>query len=246
VWRDLGLPGVAIGDPDAGAAFLTPAHQFPTGTVLSGERRRQLLAWAAAHGALLIEDDYDAEFRYDREPVRALQGLDPKHVVYLGSASKTCAPALRLGWMVLSDELVDAAAHEKLLLDGGSPVLEQVALERLLRTGAYDRHLHRTRTIYRKRRDHLVAALERSLPACAVRGIAAGVHVLLELPQGLDDARVASLAASAGIYVEPITRYRIRPPTGNPALVVGYGRLSEDAVEMAVAALSHVIETAGR
>jgi GntR family transcriptional regulator / MocR family aminotransferase len=135
--------GVAIGDPDAGAAFLTPAHQFPTGAVLSGERRRQLLAWAAAHGALLIEDDYDAEFRYDREPVRALQGLDPKHVVYLGSASKTCAPALRLGWMVLSDELVDAAAHEKLLLDGGSPVLEQAALERLLRTGAYDRHVHR-------------------------------------------------------------------------------------------------------
>jgi GntR family transcriptional regulator/MocR family aminotransferase len=233
--------GVAVGRPDAGAALLTPAHQFPTGAVLSGERRRELLVWAAGRDALLIEDDYDAEFRYDREPVRALQGLDPKHVAYIGTASKTCAPALRLGWMVVPDGLVDETVHEKRLLDGGSPVLEQLALEQALRSGSYDRHVHRARAIYRRRRDRLVHALERHLPDCTVRGIAAGLHVLVELPHAVSDVQVAARAADAGISVEPVAHYRIERRHARQALVVGYGRLSEEAVDPAVAALARVV-----
>jgi GntR family transcriptional regulator / MocR family aminotransferase len=237
--------GVVVGTTDAGAALLTPAHQFPTGAVLSGERRRALLAWAAEHGALLVEDDYDAEFRYDREPVRALQGLDPRRVTYLGTASKTCAPALRLGWLVVPDEFLDMAIREKRLLDDASPVLEQAAFSALLRSGEYDRQVHRARAIYKKRRDALVEALERMLPDCEIHGIAAGLHILLELPAGLDDVAIAAAAAGAGIHVEPVASYQIRRADTRPALVVGYGRLSEHAIPLAVRSLARVVKRGG-
>ena len=153
--------------------IVTPAHQFPTGAVLSGERRRKLLDWSRQRDALVIEDDYDAEFRYDREPIRALQGLDRDRVAYLGTTSKTLAPAVRLGWVVLPEHLADQAAEIKHLLDVCSAPIEQLTLAQLIRGGEYDRHIRRGRTVYRRRRDALMEALRQQLPELPVEGVAA-------------------------------------------------------------------------
>jgi GntR family transcriptional regulator/MocR family aminotransferase len=232
--------GMVVAGLDAHAVLVTPAHQFPTGSVLSGERRRQLLAWAQERGGLIIEDDYDAEFRYDREPVRALQGLAPQHVVQLGTVSKTLVPALRLGWIVAPPELVDDAARTKLLLDIFSPTLDQLTLAEFLSRGHYDRHVRRARSIYRTRRDCLLTALLKQLPELPIEGVAAGVHLLLRLPPGVSDTAIADEAQRARIAVAPLSAFRLAPaPAGG--LVIGYGRLHESAVEAATRALTKVI-----
>ena len=236
--------GMAVEGLDADAVLVTPAHQFPTGSVLSGERRRRLLAWSDETGGLIVEDDYDSEFRYDREPVRALQGLAPEHVVQLGTVSKTLAPALRLGWVVAPQELADEAARAKRLVDDFSPALDQLALAELLRRGHYGRHLRRARASYRRRRDALLAALERHLPKLAVEGVAAGVHLLLRLPAGSDDAALSAAAADARIRVPPLSSFRIEPSDAG-GLVIGYGRLHESAVDPAARALAAVIRARG-
>jgi GntR family transcriptional regulator/MocR family aminotransferase len=235
--------GLVVEGLDAGAVLVTPAHQFPTGAVLSGARRRQLLEWARRGGALVIEDDYDAEFRYDRQPVRAVQGLDPGRVAYLGTTSKTLAPALRLGWLVLPDRLVDEAARIKHLLDVSSPPIGQRALARFITGGDYDRHVRRARGIYRGRRDALVTALGRYLPDLVVEGVAAGMHVLLRLDPGVDDQALAASAARHGVRVSPLSRFALSPAAGR-GLVLGYGALPERAVGAAVAALATVIAEA--
>jgi GntR family transcriptional regulator/MocR family aminotransferase len=223
-------------------AVLTPAHQFPTGVVLGPERRRDLLNWAAA-GGLVIEDDYDAEFRYDREPVPALQGLDPDRVAYLGTASKTLAPALRLGWLLLPAQLADPAEAVKHLLDVCSPALEQLALARLLTTGAYDRHIRQMRAVYRRRRDALLQAVERHLPGLTVAGVAAGIHAVVWLPAGVDDRKVAAEAEREGVRVAPLSQYRIDRAVA-PGLALGYGRVTEAALDDAVAALARAVRRA--
>ena len=225
---------------DADAVLVTPAHQFPTGSVLSGERRRRLLEWSRESGGLILEDDYDSEFRYDREPVRALQGLAPSRVVQLGTVSKTLAPALRLGWLVAPDGLADEAARTKSLLDDFSPSLDQLALAELLRRGDYDRHLRRARGAYRRRRDALLEALDRHLPELSAEGVAAGVHLLLRLPAGVSDVAVVERAARARIRVPPLSAFRLQR-THERGLVVGYGRLHESAVEPAARALASVV-----
>ena len=232
--------GLVVDGIDADAVLVTPAHQFPTGAVLSGVRRRELLGWARSRGALVFEDDYDAEFRYDREPVRALQGLDPGCVVYLGTASKTLAPALRLAWLVLPHWLADEAERIKHLLDVCSPALDQRALARFLGSGEYNRHIRRMRVVYRRRRDALLRAIVKHIPGIAVEGVAAGIHVLLRLPDGCDDAAVAAAAEYHGVRVTPLSRFSISRPTG-PGLVIGYGRVTEQALEGAVATLARVI-----
>ena len=232
--------GVTVDGLDADALLVTPAHQFPTGCVLTGARRRALLAWADADDALFVEDDYDSEFRYDREPVRALQGLAPERVVYLGTVSKTLAPALRLGWVVAPFDTVADLERAKRLADDFSPVLDQLALAALIADGEYDRHLRRARRSYRARRDALVTALGEQLPGLVVDGIAAGVHVLLRLPGGVSDAVVADEAACAGIRVPPLSAFRITPSNAG-GLVIGYGRLHESAVGAATRALATVI-----
>jgi GntR family transcriptional regulator/MocR family aminotransferase len=225
------------------AVVVTPAHQFPTGAVLSGGRRRALLAWAIRQRGLVIEDDYDAEFRYDREPVRALQGLYPDRVAYLGTASKSLAPALRLGWLVVPAELADDAVRVKHLLDVCSPPVTQLALAHFVRSGEYDRQVRRARTIYRRRRDALLAALDRKLPGFEIEGIAAGIHVVLRLPPGVDDRLVASEAERDGVRVVPLSTYRLnRSQEGG--LVLGYGRIHEDALDAAVSALAHAVQRA--
>ena len=158
----------------ADAVVLTPSHQWPTGSVLSAERRAAVLRWAAASGAVVIEDDYDAEYRYDRTPVGALQGMAPDRVVYAGSASKTLAPGLRLGWFVMPGHLAEPMAEAKIAADRGSPALEQLALADLIAKGEFDRHLRRMRPVYRRRRDALLAALSRRLPWLELAGVSAG------------------------------------------------------------------------
>jgi GntR family transcriptional regulator / MocR family aminotransferase len=232
--------GMVVDGLEADAVLVTPAHQFPLGSVLSGERRRDLLAWSRASGGLILEDDYDAEFRYDREPVRALQGLSPQQVVQLGTVSKTLAPALRLGWLVAPPDLADDAARTKRLLDDFSPALDQLTLAELLTRGDYDRHVRRARASYRARRDRLLSALDKHLPELPIDGVAAGVHVLLRLPSGVRDRPIAEAASRARIAVPPLSAYRIRP-SDDGGLVIGYGRLHESAVEEAIRALGGVI-----
>jgi GntR family transcriptional regulator/MocR family aminotransferase len=232
--------GLLVDGLDADAVFVTPAHQFPTGAVLSGRRRRDLLAWAQRAGGFVVEDDYDSEFRYDREPVRALQGLAADRVVHLGTVSKTLAPALRLGWIVAPDELAAELEEAKRLADDFSPALDQLALAELLTSGAYARHLRRARGAYRARRDLLVDALARELPELTVAGVAAGVHIVLLLPAGCDDAAVAASAAEAGVRVPPLSAFGIEPVAAG-GLVIGYGRLHEDAVGPAVRALAGAV-----
>jgi GntR family transcriptional regulator / MocR family aminotransferase len=232
--------GVVVDGLDADGLILAPAHQFPTGCVLSGARRRALLRWVERSDALLIEDDYDAEFRYDREPIRALQGLAAERVIQLGTVSKTLAPALRLGWVIAPDALVDDLVRAKRLADDFSPALDQLALADLLASGEYDRHLRRARSVYRKRRDALVSSLATHLPELAVEGIAAGVHLLLRLPRGSDDTAIAMDAANARIVVHPLSRHYVNA-SEERGLVIGYGRLHQSAVDAATKALARIV-----
>jgi GntR family transcriptional regulator/MocR family aminotransferase len=222
----------------AGAALVTPSHQFPTGALLAPERRRALLRWATAGSRLVLEDDYDAEYRYDRAPVGTLQRLAPEHVVHLGSASKTLAPALRLGWMLAPRWLAEAAGEERWAIDSGGPVLIARTYAELLAGGELDRHLRRTRREYRARRDALVAGLARALPDARVEGVAAGLHLLLRLPPGTGEAAVVEALARRRVRVRGLASYRFAPRDGEPALVIGYGRLPEAAVPAAVEAIT--------
>jgi GntR family transcriptional regulator/MocR family aminotransferase len=218
------------------AVMITPAHQFPLGVVLAPERRAALLDWAARAGAVVLEDDYDAEYRYDRQPVGAVQGLAPDLVAYAGSASKTLAPGLRLGWLVVPERLLDAVTEAKESDDLGTPVVEQLALADFLERGQLDRHLRRTRSVYRARRDALVAVLERLLPECRPTGVAAGLHLVVHLPAGTDEQAVLDAARSRGLGLSGISEHRVEP--GPPAVLLGYGRLPEPAIEPAVRLLA--------
>jgi GntR family transcriptional regulator/MocR family aminotransferase len=214
---------VAALDARTHAALLTPAHQFPTGALLSPERRTAVVAWARETGGLVIEDDYDGEFRYDRQPVGALQGLAPEHVVYAGTASKSLAPGLRLAWIAVPEHLLDAVLREKRLADFNSPVLDQLTLAEFLSSGAHDRHVRRMRLRYRARRDRLVAALAERAPGVRVSGIAAGLHAVLRLPESAGPAEaLVARARSRGLALPDLAAMGTLPDTG-PALLVGYG-----------------------
>jgi GntR family transcriptional regulator/MocR family aminotransferase len=206
-------------------AVLTPAHQFPTGVVLSPARRRALLGWAAG-GGLVLEDDYDAEHRYDRQPVAALQGSAPDRVAYAGSVSKSLAPGMRLGWLIAPRARQAALLEAKHDSDLGNPALPQLVLARLLSTGDYERHLRNVRTRQRRRRDALLAALRTHLPQARVTGVAAGLHLLILLPEGTPDTVLAERAAGHGVLVHPLSWHRLRP--GPPGLVLGYAAHAPD------------------
>jgi GntR family transcriptional regulator/MocR family aminotransferase len=221
----------------AGAAFITPAHQYPMGATLAPARRAAFTAWARDAGAYVIEDDYDGEFRYDRQPVGALQAMDPEHVVYVGTASKSLAPGLRLGWMVLPDALVGPVVAAKELADRHSSALDQLALAELIRSGALDRHVRRSRLRYRRRRDALVAGLA-TLPTIRTGGIAAGLHTVLRLvDDGPPEAEVVERLAAAGVAVHPLGRYWHQPPGPAKGLVVGFGTPAEHAFAASLDAL---------
>ena len=227
-------------DSGAEAVILTPSHQWPTGSVLSARNRAAVIGWAAERGAVIIEDDYDAEYRYDRTPVGALQGLAPDHVVYAGSASKTLAPGLRLGWFVLPSHLTEPMAAAKIAADRGSPALEQIAFADFVTRGEFDRHLRRMRPVYRRRRDTLLAALARHLPWLEPAGVSAGLHLVTWLPPHLDEAAVVGAARRAGVGLDAVGPYRITHP-GPGGLIFGYATVSERAIAEGVARLAQVI-----
>src|SRR5579884_4050948 len=237
-----GLLVERLGGSGAAAVVVTPAHQFPTGAVLEAARRRALLDWAAAAGALVIEDDYDSEFRYDRSPVGTLQGVDPHRVLYIGTASKTLAPALRLGWMAVPQALLADVVQAKLMADAGSPTIDQLALARLFASGAYERAVHHARASYRRRRDALLHALREELPDCRTDGIAAGLHVLLRLPPGIGERAVLAAASARHVRVRALGELRLDPQApGDAGLLLGYGRLPEAAIAPAVGALAAAV-----
>jgi GntR family transcriptional regulator/MocR family aminotransferase len=234
-----GLDPTHLAGLDLDAVAVTPAHQFPTGAVLPPARRAALVAWARDRGALILEDDYDAEFRYDRQPVGSLQGLAPDLVAYGGSCSKTLAPALRLGWLVLPAQLVaQMHADDATAPPGTPPTLDQLALADLFERGEVDRHLRRQRHRYRKRRDALLDAIARQLPGLEVRGAAAGLFAVLLLAEGADEGAIVAEALARGVALEPLGA------PGRTGLVAGYANLPEAGASSAVAALAAAIEAA--
>ena len=225
---------------DADALVLTPSHQWPTGAVLSADARAAALRWAERHDAVIVEDDYDAEYRYDRAPIGAIQGLAPDRVVYAGTASKTLAPGLRLGWLVAPPRLVDGIAAAKSLADRGSPVLDQLAFADFLERGEFDRHLRRMRPLYKRRRDTLTGALAEKLPDLEPTGIAAGLHLVAYLPDDLDEESIVDAAARRGVAAYGLAPYRISAP-GRPGLLFGYATLSEATIVEGIEILADVI-----
>ncbi|MFJ6573130.1 PLP-dependent aminotransferase family protein [Streptomyces sp. NPDC091292] len=236
----LGTDTRELADMAPGAVLLTPAHQFPMGMPLRPDRRAAVVEWARRSGGLILEDDYDGEFRYDRQSVGSLQGLDPDRVVYLGTASKSLAPGLRLGWMVLPARLAAEVAEARVVRPSGA--LDQLTLAEFIASGAYDRHVRAMRLRYRRRRDLLVAALAERAPEVRVSGIAAGLHAVLELPAGTEGT-VVRAAAWQGLAVHGLGRYRHPGAAGESpdALVIGYGTPSDSRWSGAVDALVGVL-----
>ena len=227
-----------------GAVLLTPAHQFPLGSTLSPQRRRELVAWARSTGGAVVEDDYDGEFRYDRQPVGALQALCPDRVAYLGSTSKSLAQTLRLGWMVLPDDLIDpvidAAGGAQFYVDA----ISQLTMADFITSGQYDRHIRRMRGRYRRRRDALVDALAGF--DVGISGLAAGVNVLLTLPDGTEH-EVLRRAGEAGVALQGLSRMRhpLAEADHRDGIIVGFGAPAEHAFAGAVEALCGVIRSSG-
>ncbi|MEV6831680.1 PLP-dependent aminotransferase family protein [Amycolatopsis sp. NPDC051102] len=242
---DLDEHGARVDDLAVPTVLLTPAHQFPTGGPLHHDRRTAVLGHVRASGGVLLEDDYDGEFRYDRKPVGAVQGLDPDHVVYVGSVSKSLSPALRLGWLVLPGHLVDAVLAAKGEREAWAGVLDQLTLAEFLAAGAYDRHIRRMRQRYRRRRDQLVAALAERAPHVTPTGIAAGLHAVLRLPPGTEKAALKA-AAWQGLALDGLAAFRhpdSRMSTMD-GLVVGYATPSEHAYPAALDALCRALPPA--
>jgi GntR family transcriptional regulator / MocR family aminotransferase len=242
---DSGVDVEALDRSGADLVLVTAAHQMPIGAVTSPETRAALVEWAVRRNALILEDDYDAEYRYDREPIGAIQGLAPDRVVYAGTASKTLAPGLRLGWLILPDSLVEPIAAAKLVDDRGSSVLDQLTFADFITRGEFDRHLRRMRPRYRNLRDLLVTQLADRLPDFKPVGVSAGLHLLTWLPPDLSAEAVAEAARARDVGVYPLTPYWFNPP-GPPGLVFGYGSLSEQAVAEGIDLLAQAVDTVRR
>ncbi|MGV9943327.1 MocR-like pyridoxine biosynthesis transcription factor PdxR [Streptomyces sp. NPDC003401] len=236
--------GIALGPLGASgvrSVVTTPAHQFPTGIAYSARRRTRLLDWARSVDGFVLEDDYDGDFRYDRAPVGALQGLDPERVAYTGSVSKSLAPGLRLGWLLVPEALADEVVERKRTLDLGHPALDQALFARFVERGDYDRQLRRCQRAYRDRRDALVAALAEHFPGTRVTGIAAGLHVIAALPgRHGPEAEFVARATAAGVAVRPLSGYAHAGTVPGPGvrLVLGYAHLSPARIREGVRLLA--------
>ena len=238
---EFGVDVTALAATGARAVVLTPAHQWPTGVVLSPDRRLQLAEWASRCDGTIIEDDYDAEFRYDREPVGALQGLAAERVAAIGTVSKSLAPSLRLGWVVCPPGLADLVIEEKALHDRGSPVLDQLALATLMESGRFDRHLRRMRASYGRRRGVLVDALATHAPEVALTGLAAGFHAVAHLPRGIAEQSVINAAFDRAVGLYGMSEQRSDRSALPAQLVLGFGNLSERAIESGVATIADLL-----
>lgn len=231
--------GLAASMPSA--IVLTPAHQAPLGSTLATDRRTEFLRLAAEYDTYVIEDDYDGEFRYDRQPIGALQGLVPERVIYAGSASKSLAPGLRLGWLALPEALLDAVVEAKRRADRGTDVLAQLALAELIESGALDRHIRRMRLRYRRRRDLLIARLASVAPGLRIEGIAAGLHVLALLPDGASEAEVLTAAAERSIALTGLGPFWHTEGDRPQGLVLGYATPPEHGYGAALDELERLL-----
>jgi GntR family transcriptional regulator/MocR family aminotransferase len=237
---DQGLDVVQLRSSGCETVVVTPAHQFPTGTVLGPERRSALLEWAEEEDALIVEDDYDSELRYDRVALGALQGLAPERVCHIGSVSARLAPALRLGWVLSPSWLTGSLTYETALTEGPSPAVTQLALSDFIARGELDRHLRRMRALYRPRRSVLLNAVSRALPSSRLVGAAAGLFVLVLLADGADEDAVVSAAAARGVGVDGLSSHRVSG-SGPPGLVLGFANLREPAIERGVRLLGDAL-----
>jgi GntR family transcriptional regulator/MocR family aminotransferase len=237
-----GIDVAALVEHNVGAVLVAPAHSYPTGAVLSAARRTALIKWAHEHDGLVIEDDYDAEFRYDRAPIGALQGLAPERVAYAGCASKTLTPALRLGWMALPAWVVADVLREKLFDDMGTTMFEQLALARFIDAGGYARHLRRVRPVYRRRRDAALDVLSTSLPGAVPTGVAAGLHLYVQLPRWCDESGLVETARERGLLIQGASWHWSVPRSAPPALVLGYGAINELAFRDGSAILGSIYQ----
>ncbi|TNC24603.1 MocR-like pyridoxine biosynthesis transcription factor PdxR [Amycolatopsis alkalitolerans] len=239
--RIVGVPvdenGLRVSDLDSPAVVVTPAHQYPLGVTLAPERRTALARWATTTGGLVIEDDYDGEFRFDRQPVGALQALAPERIVYAGTVSKTLAPAIRIGWLVLPRFLVEPVRAELAATGWRPPVVDHLVLAEMLSSGAYDRHVRQRRAAYRRRRDRLLSLLPREITPV---GISAGLHVLLPLPTGLSEEEVIRAALRESVAVDGLGRHWIGEPQAQ-GIVLGYATPADSAFGPAIEALLKVI-----
>jgi GntR family transcriptional regulator/MocR family aminotransferase len=235
-----GLRVDLLEDSEAAAVIVTPAHQFPTGAVLSSTRRAALVEWAERGERLIVEDDFDAELRYDRGGVGALQGLAPERVAYIGSASKRLVPGMRLGWMLTPSWLGWPLISVKAIEDRGSEAVGQLALHDFIARGELDRHLRRMRLRYQRRREALMESLDRHLPQARVEEGAAGLYELATLPEGIDEAALISAAASRGVGIEGLALHRFRPG-GAPGLVLGFAGMPEPAIEQSLRLLAEAL-----
>ncbi|GGW19739.1 GntR family transcriptional regulator [Streptomyces capoamus] len=236
-----GIDVAALEASGARAVIVTPAHQWPTGVLLAPERRHALLGWARRHDAYVIEDDYDAEFRYDREPVGALQGLAADRVVSIGTVSKSLAPALRIGWLLSPPALTARLSELKRIADRGTPTLDQLALARLIESGRYDRHLRRMRGLYGARCTVLRAALAEHAPEVRLSGLAAGFHAVAHLPSGADEQEVVDAARARRVGLYGMGAFRTARTAAPPRLVLGFGDVTERAIAEGIAAVGPVL-----
>lgn len=233
--------GICIDDlGDARAVLCTPAHQFPTGVVLSPPRRARLIEWAREHDAWIVEDDYDGEFRYDRRPIGAMQGLDPDRVVYGGTASKSLAPGLGIAWLVLPPSLLEPVLETKRLRRDAVSTIEQAALAEFIASGHFDRHIRSQRLQYRRRRDALVRLLATRTDLLDVIGVSAGLHVTAFL-HNREERDVLDNALQRGIAMFGLGNHRIALPH-RQGLVIGYSRSPAHAFPAALDALGGVLD----
>jgi GntR family transcriptional regulator / MocR family aminotransferase len=238
---DHGIDVAALAASGARAVILTPTHQFPTGIGLAPERRQALIAWAEERDAIIVEDDYDAEFRYDRAPVGALQGLAPERVAMIGTTSKSLAPTLRLAWVLCPGPMLEAVTEEKRLSDRGSPALEQLALAAMIESGRYDRHLRHMRRVYGARRDTLIGALGAQAPHVALHGLAAGFHAVAELPPDADELAIVEQARERSIGLYAMAAYRLSGQSGPPQVVLGFGNVTDPAIERGISTIADLL-----
>ena len=238
---EFGLDVAALAASGARVVVVTPAHQSPTGVVLAAKRRHALVEWAARNDGFVIEDDYDSEFRYDREPVGVLQGLAPDRVFVIGTVSKSLAPAVRLGWVLAPPPLAGAVAAEKRISDRGSSGLDQLAVATLLESGRYDRHLRHMRAVYARRRGVLIDSLARHAPGVKLTGLAAGFHAVAHLPDSADEQAVVTAARQRSVGLYGMGPQRATTAAAPPQLVLGFGNVSERAIEPGIAAVADLL-----